>query len=115
LGHWQAGSVLVPMSADDFTVPVDTVIFIASHNSDDTILKFSPTSPTRTHAHQLLNIRHTEGFDDRKQLMHHAAPPALHAACVQTGTGVRRGWRPVENVLLSIFFIQLSKSSLLMV
>jgi hypothetical protein len=93
------------MGADDFTTPVATVIFIATkgHNSDDTILTFSSTSLTRTHAHQLLNIRHLEGFEDRKQPMLHVAPPALHTTCVQTGMGVRRGWRPVEIVLLAIF------------
>jgi hypothetical protein len=41
--------------------------------------------------------------------MIHAAPPALHTACVQMGTGMRRSWCPVENVLFAIFFMLLSK------
>jgi hypothetical protein len=55
----QAGSITVAMGADDFIESIATVIFIATkgHNSDNMILKFSPTSPTRTHAQQLLNIR----------------------------------------------------------
>jgi hypothetical protein len=53
----QAGLITIAMGADDFTAPVATVIFIATkgHNSDDTVLKFSPTLPIRTYAHQLLN------------------------------------------------------------
>jgi hypothetical protein len=39
----------------------------------------------------------------------YASPPTLHVVCVQTGTGVRRMRGPVENVLLAIFFMQLSK------
>jgi hypothetical protein len=37
------------------------------------------------------------------------APLALHVACVQMGTGMRRRWHPVENVLVAIFFMLLSK------
>jgi hypothetical protein len=57
------------MGMDDFTKLVATVIFIATkgHNNNNTVLKFSPTSPTRTHAHQLLNIRQSKGFKDLKQ------------------------------------------------
>jgi hypothetical protein len=50
-------NITVATGADDFTALVATVIFIAIHSSDGTILKFSPTSSTRTHAHQLLNTR----------------------------------------------------------
>jgi hypothetical protein len=54
----QADSITVATGMNDFTEPVATVIFIATkgHSSDDTILKFSPTLPNRTHAHQLLNL-----------------------------------------------------------
>jgi hypothetical protein len=47
----------IATGVDDFTVPVATVIFIATkgHSSDNTVLKFSPTSSIRTHDHQLLN------------------------------------------------------------
>jgi hypothetical protein len=41
--------------------------------------------------------------------MVHTASPVLHAACVQTGMSVRHGWRPMENILLAIFFMLLSK------
>jgi hypothetical protein len=55
----QAGLITIEMGVDDFTAPVATMIFIAAkgHSSDDTVLMFSPTSTTRTHAHQLLNTR----------------------------------------------------------
>jgi hypothetical protein len=64
----QAGRITVATGIDDFTAPVATMIFIATkgHSSDDMVFKFSPTSPTRTHAHQLLNIRHSEGIEDQK-------------------------------------------------
>jgi hypothetical protein len=38
------------------------------HNND---LPISSTLLTRIHAHQLLNIRQSEGFEDRKQLVLH--------------------------------------------
>jgi hypothetical protein len=47
----QSGPITIATGADDFTAPVAIVILIANHNSDGTVLKFSPTSPTRTHAH----------------------------------------------------------------
>jgi hypothetical protein len=58
---------------NDFTEPIATMIFIAikGHNSDGTVLKFSLTSPTRTHAHQLLNTRQSKAFEDLKQSMFH--------------------------------------------
>jgi hypothetical protein len=54
-------------------VPVATVIFVANHSSDYTVLKFSPTLPTRTHPHQLLNTRQYKGFKDLK----HCVLPAM--------------------------------------
>jgi hypothetical protein len=61
----QAGLITVATGADDFTEPVATVILIATkgHNNDDMVLKFSPTSHTRTHARQLLNTRQSKGFE----------------------------------------------------
>jgi hypothetical protein len=49
------------------------VIFIATkgHSRDDMVLKFSPTSPTRTLVHQLLNTRQSKGFKYLKQPMLH--------------------------------------------
>jgi hypothetical protein len=85
------------------------------HNSD---LLISPTSPTRTHAHQLLNICKSEGFKDQKQLV-------LHTVLLASGTHCARWHKwahlcqraqcvwckehPVENILLAIFFMHLSK------
>jgi hypothetical protein len=48
------------MGADDYTVPVATAILIVNHSSNGMVLKFSPTSPTRTHAHQLVNTRQSK-------------------------------------------------------
>jgi hypothetical protein len=59
------------MVTDDFTMPVDTVIFTANHTSDDTLLKFSLTLPTRTHAHNLLNTQLSKGYKDLKQYVLH--------------------------------------------
>jgi hypothetical protein len=42
------------------------------HSMDIMVLKFGPTSLTRTHAHQLLNTRQTKGFNDLKQFVLHA-------------------------------------------
>jgi hypothetical protein len=42
----------------------------------------------------------------------HAMPRGLHAARVQTGTAMQL-WRcPVENYLLAVFFMQLSKTEM---
>jgi hypothetical protein len=69
----QAGPITVAVGADDFTEPIATVIFIATkgHSRNGMILKFSPTSPTRTYAHQLLNTRRSKGFEDLKQYVLH--------------------------------------------
>jgi hypothetical protein len=71
--HCQMGPITVATSVDDFTELVATVIFTATkcHNSDDTVLKFSPTSPTRTHAHQVLDTWQSKGFEDLKQSVLH--------------------------------------------
>jgi hypothetical protein len=57
--RYQAGLITLASGVNDFIVFVATVIFIATkgHSSNDTILKFSLTLPTRTHVHQLLNTQ----------------------------------------------------------
>jgi hypothetical protein len=96
-------------NSDEHLVISPGTVATKGHNNNGTVLKFSPTSPIRTHAHQLLNIRQSEGFKDRKQLVLDATPPGLHVACVQTSTGVRPRRDPVENFLLTVFFMLLSK------
>jgi hypothetical protein len=83
--------ITVAKGADDFTKSVATVVFIATkgHSSDDTALKFSPTSPTRTHARQLLNTWQSKGFEDLKQSVLHAVLLArAHEVAVGTHTCV---------------------------
>jgi hypothetical protein len=48
------------------------------------VYKFSPTSPIRTHAHQLLNTRQSKGFEDFKELVLHAILHD-HVCCMATG------------------------------
>jgi hypothetical protein len=96
-----------------FTKPVAIVIFIATkgHSSDGTILKFSPTSPTRTHAHRLLNTWQSKVFKDHK---HSCTGPQggrwyTYMRVRMCANGHVVYWRkehPMENVLLSIFFMQ---------
>jgi hypothetical protein len=68
------GLITIATCTDDFTAHVATMIFNATkgHNSDGTVLKFSPISPSRTHAHQILNTRESKGFEDLKQYVLHA-------------------------------------------
>jgi hypothetical protein len=93
--------------SDEHSVISPGIVATKGHNNDDTVLKFSPTSPNRTHTHQLLNIRQSEGFEYRKQHVLHTTPPWLHAACVQMGMGVRPRRGPVENFLLAVFIMLL--------
>jgi hypothetical protein len=74
---------------DDFTEPIATVIFIATkgHSSNDIVLKFSPASPTKNHAHQLLNTRQTKVFEDLKHSVLHTVLLA-QARMVAVGTNM---------------------------
>jgi hypothetical protein len=76
------------------------------HNND-LLISLTSLVESGTDLHEYLLT--SEGFKDKKQLVLHAAPPALHAACVQMGTSMRHRWRPMENLLLAIFFMLLSK------
>jgi hypothetical protein len=59
--------IIVATGADDFTMPISIVNPAAMAQ----ILKFSPTSPTRTHAHHLLNTRQSRYYQDLKQYVLH--------------------------------------------
>jgi hypothetical protein len=113
--RYQVGPITVATGADAFTEHVATVIFIATkgHSSDDTVLKFSPTLPTRTHAHQLLNTRQSKVFKDLKHSVPHTVLLAwarrvaisTHTCayvCVTTGMS-RAGAR---SILWRIFYGQ---------
>jgi hypothetical protein len=89
-------------------------------SSSITVQKFSPTLPTRTHAHQLLNTWESKGFEDLKQVVLHAvllAPDPLGGFCntyeyTCVATGTVADWRKehlVENILLAFFFMGLGK------
>jgi hypothetical protein len=87
--HCQVGPITVATAMDDFTEHVATLIFTATkgHSSDDTVLKFSPTSAIRTHVHQLLNTWQSKGFEDLKQYVLHAVLLAqAHRVAVGTHT-----------------------------
>jgi hypothetical protein len=106
----QADPIIVATGADDFTEPIATVIFIATkgNNSDDIILMFSPTSPTRTLAHKLLNTRQSMVFECLK---HGLAGGRWYSyvhvrMCVNEHIACWCKEHPVENVLLIIFFMQ---------
>jgi hypothetical protein len=83
-----------------------------------TVYMFSPTSPTITHDHQVLNPRQSKCFKDFKYLVLHAV---LHdlvhcvAICTHASMGANGHaafWcmkQGVENELLTVFFVELGK------
>jgi hypothetical protein len=92
--------------ATDFTTPVATI-----NPADDTVLKFSPTSPTRTDDHHLLHKWQSRYYQDLQQYVLHEvllAPGSLGAhwntyICVCVPTGMPRpGARRASRVVFSV-------------